>query len=244
MADNSKDQHLHAYHVYVFGGKFAIGAPDSPYTKKAIITLYGDQFSPAVSLDTEQNTKAISNIGLVSFYGKSRTLMARLQAEVQKGTTNLTVDKGLDWLAGDAVGIAATASLHNHSEEAIIKSYDSTTGALVLTAGLKYYHFGAAASTDFSGLDLRGEVFLLSRNILIEGDVTQNKWNGIFTTTDLTIIDNNKQLKKYSGIVHLENVEFKNMGPANTPKAALNFWNSLRPDTETEFSTINGVSIH
>ena len=244
LTDNSLDQHLHAYQIYVFGGKFTIGDSGSAYTKKATITLYGDQLSPVVTMDREQNTKAISNIGLVGFYGKSRSMMARLQAEAAKGATNLTVDKGLDWVAGDVLGFAPTATIHNNSEEATVKSYDGATGALVLNTGLSYYHFGAAASTDFQGVDLRGEVFLLTRNIVIEGDNTQNTWNGMFITADLTLIDTTGKEQSFSGIAHLHNVELRNMGQQNNFKAALNFWNSLRPSTETEFSSIKGLSIH
>jgi hypothetical protein len=91
---------------------------------------------------------------------------------------------------------------------------------------------------------MRGEVFLLTRNILIEGDNTQNTWNGMFITADLTLLDTTGNPQNFSGVAHLENVEFKNMGQQNNFKAALNFWNSLRKDTETEFSTVKGISIH
>lgn len=63
------------------------------------------------------------------------------------------------------------------------------TGATTLTAPLKFYHFGAAASTaaNYQGLDMRGEVILLTRNIVIKGDQTQNIWNGQFLTMDSTV---------------------------------------------------------
>jgi hypothetical protein len=43
------------------------------------------------------------------------------------------------------------------------------TGDLVISTPLLYYHFGAAVSTgaNYQGLDMRGEVILLSRNIVI-----------------------------------------------------------------------------
>jgi hypothetical protein len=74
------------------------------------------------------------------------------------------------------------------SESATIQSYNSATGVIVLTAPLLYYHFGRATSTaaDYQGLDMRGEVILLTRNIVIEGDKTQNDWPGQFVTTDIT----------------------------------------------------------
>ena len=95
--------------------------------------------------------------------------MSRLQAEVFKGATSVTVDPGLDWVSGDRLGFAPTATQNNHYEEAIIASYDAKTGIVTLTAPLLYYHFGAAASTgaNYQGLDMRGEVILLTRNIAI-----------------------------------------------------------------------------
>jgi hypothetical protein len=37
---------------------------------------------------------------------------------------------------------------------------------------MNYYHYGAINSTgnEFSGIDMRGKVFLLSRNVLIDGE--------------------------------------------------------------------------
>jgi hypothetical protein len=42
----------------------------------------------------------------------------------------------------------------------------------MLLLPLTYYHFGASASTaaSYEGLDMRGEVVLLTRNVKIEGD--------------------------------------------------------------------------
>jgi hypothetical protein len=141
--------------------------------------------------------------------------MARLQAEAQKGSTALKVDTGLDWAAGDVLGFAPTAIQNLHHEEATVTSYNPATGDLVISSALKFYHFGAAASTNFQGADLRGEVFLLSRNILIEGSHAVNTWNGVLVTADLTLIDTFGKEQKFSGITNLEYVEFKNMGQEN-----------------------------
>lgn len=96
------------------------------------------------------------------------------------------VESSLDWVAGDELGFAASGMEWNHSEHAIVYSYDSVTGELVLTAPLEYYHFGAPTSTgpNYQGLDMRGEVILLNRNILIRGDKTQNDWQAQFVTSD------------------------------------------------------------
>jgi hypothetical protein len=67
-----------------------------------------------------------------------------------------------------------------HFEEATISSYDASTGNLVLSSALQFYHFGAASSTgqNYQGLDMRCEVVMLNRNILVQADMTQDDWNG------------------------------------------------------------------
>jgi hypothetical protein len=118
------------------------------------------------------------------------------------------------------------------SEQATVKSYNSVTGDLVINTPLLYYHFGAAASTgaNYQGLDMRGEVILLSRNIVIQGD-NSNSWQGQFVTADATQIDATGNSVTLSGLTILDGVELYNMGQHNTEKAALRFQNSSRATT-------------
>lgn len=169
--DNSIDQTLHAHQIFVFGGKFSIGSSTVAYTKKAKIVLYGsynDSFTTMPGT-TEAGNKMIVNVGTVKMIGKARSRMSRLRAEAQKGALSLSVEAGLDWVAGDQIGLAPTATQWQHYEKATIASYNGITGALTLTAPLKYYHFGTATTTatNYQGLDMRGEVILLTRNIVI-----------------------------------------------------------------------------
>jgi len=55
---------------------------------------------------------------------------------------------------------------------------------------IKYYHYGAAESTaaNFGGVDLRGEVVLLSRNIRIVGKDVES-WGCHFATKDSVEFD-------------------------------------------------------
>lgn len=109
--DNTKDQHLQAYQIYVQGGKFTIGSEAAPYTKKAKITLWGDFNSAVLTMSgaTQQGNKLIANVGDLKFYGVKRSGMSRLQAVANKGATTVYVDPNLDWVAGDELGFAATA---------------------------------------------------------------------------------------------------------------------------------------
>jgi hypothetical protein len=66
---------------------------------------------------------------------------------------------------------------HKQYDFAIIDTYDPLTGIIKLEKALNYYHYGAINSTanDFSGIDMRGKVLLLSRNVLIDGENIENQ---------------------------------------------------------------------
>jgi len=141
----------------------------------------------------EAGNKMIVNVGTVKMIGQPRSRQSVLTAVANKGSSSITVEPGLDWVAGDKIGFAPTASQWTHYESAVIASYDIATGAITLTAPLQYYHFGAAASTgtNYQGLDMRGEVVLLTRNIKIRGDVSAtNDWHGHMLTIDSFQFDN------------------------------------------------------
>jgi len=104
--------------------------------------------------------------GLAAFYGKSRDRMSRLLMNAYKGQDTIVVEAGLDWAEGDQIFLACTASQNDHSEYRTIVSYAS--GEIVLDAPLDFYHYGEAESTEEEyGVDMRGEVLLLSRGIKI-----------------------------------------------------------------------------
>jgi hypothetical protein len=66
--------------------------------------------------------------------------------------------------------LAPTALIANDTDYAVITDYDSTTGKVTLDRSLSAYHYGASTSTLAAySVDMRGEVVLLSRNILIQG---------------------------------------------------------------------------
>ena len=64
-------------------------------------------------------------------------------------------------------------------DDVFVQSYDSSTGKTTLTTNLKYYHWGKATSTgaDYDGVDMRGEVLLLTRNVKIDAEDIES-WGG------------------------------------------------------------------
>ena len=95
----------------------------------------------------------------------------RLRAEVHRNDRTILIDSGLDIVPGDRLALLPTSFAPNAADDAFVQSYDNSTGLVTLDRYLSYYHFGAAVSTasKYSGVDIRGEVLLLTRNVLIEG---------------------------------------------------------------------------
>jgi hypothetical protein len=121
----------------------------------------------------EAGNKVISNVGNISMWGKPRTQAAtRLMQPALKGDTSITVDVGLDWVLDDRIALAATSYDSLANEDVIISAYDTVTGIATLKTPIQFYHWGQATSTasQYNGVDIRGEVMLLTRNIIIQGE--------------------------------------------------------------------------
>lgn len=118
------------------------------------------------------------------------------------------------------IGLAPTTMNWFETDYAIITSYDNATGLVVLDRQLTYYHWGQAQSTgvDYSGLDMRGEVVLLSRNIKIVGNETED-WGAQILTSDFVEGDGTQR----SGLTMMDNVEVYNCSQFDTFKAAIRF---------------------
>jgi len=95
----------------------------------------------------------------------------RLRAEVHRNDSQILIDSGLDLVPGDRLALLPTSYAQDARDDVFVSSYDSSTGLVTLNTSLNYYHFGAAESTasKYRGVDIRGEVLLLTRNVLIEG---------------------------------------------------------------------------
>jgi hypothetical protein len=170
-------------------------------------------------------------------YGKSRTKhLTRLHDEAAKGATQIRVEPNLDLVPGDRLALAATSFDFQASDEVFVDTYDSVEGIVTLTAPLDHYHFGAPLSTasDYNGQDLRGEVLILSRNIVIAGQDVET-WGAQIVTSDT--IEGDLTMRVGQTVLH--NVEIYNCSQINTFKSALRF-----EGASGSFSHIKGVSLH
>jgi hypothetical protein len=124
----------------------------------------------------------------------------------------------------------------NQTDFAVITSYDNTTGIVTVDRNLSSYHWGSSDSTgpQYSGVDMRGEVMLLSRNIRIKADPFGG-WGCQIVTSDF--IEGNLEMR--SGRTYMDNVEIYNCSQKDTWKAALRF-----EGVKLGWSRISNSSIH
>jgi hypothetical protein len=107
---------------------------------------------------------------------------------------------------------------------------------VTLDRTLNYYHWGASASTAdaYSGVDMRAEVLLLTRNVQIYGQDT-NSWGCQVVTTDFTEVDGFQR----NGTTYMDNVEIYNCSQRDTQMAALRFDRSNRGHSVVSNSAIH-----
>lgn len=217
--DASTPLKLSAEHVLVRSGELIIGTKDAPFTNQAILNLQGDAQADTIVLSAaiEAGNRILMNIANVSMYGAARDGFSRLYSEALAGSQQFNVAPGLDWKQGDFIALAPTSFSALHHEKAEILNYNSISGLLTVAAPLKFYHWGQAESTvaEYSS-DIRGEVLMLTRNIVVTGN-------------ECTILTSNYiefDLSVRSGLTIMDQVEIRDCSQENTHKSALRFENN------------------
>ena len=101
-----------------------------------------------------------------------------------------------------------------------VSAFNSVTGKVDLEEPLLYYHWGADESTadEYDGLDIRGEVLLMTRNIRIVGQDIES-WGGQIVTSDTLELD----MTERNGRTFMDYVEIYNCSQRDTEKTALRF---------------------
>ena len=97
--------------------------------------------------------------------------MVRLRREALRGDNEIIIEPGMDLVKGDRLALLPTSFENTASDDVFVESYDKVTGKTELNRKLTFYHYGAKLSTanDYNGADIRGEVLVLNRSIIIRG---------------------------------------------------------------------------
>lgn len=169
-------------------------------------------------------------------WGQPRSSRTRLLKTVMPNDMNITVEPGLDWKANDTIALPSTTMNWFEMDTADITSYNNVTGVATLNKKLSYYHWGAPTSTgpQYNGVDMRGEVMLLTRNIKIRGNDT-DAWGCQVVTSDFV----EANLEQRIGRTFMDNVEIYNCSQYDTWKSAIRFEGAV-----LGFSRISNSAIH
>jgi cell migration-inducing and hyaluronan-binding protein len=156
---DDKDLELKTEWIYLPGGELDIGSEAKPHTAKATITLTDNVKDENINTMGDRGIMMLN--GTLSLHGDRKNAWTKLSATVKAGSTKIQVLDASGWRKGDVIVLASTDFNPRQAEERTITAISGN--ALTLDQPLKYMHFGKI--TD--GVDERGEVGLLTRNILI-----------------------------------------------------------------------------
>lgn len=144
-------------------------------------------------------------------YGRVRDQRSRLITTVLRGMNRFAVAPGLDWQADEQLVLAPTNMRTLDTDICTIREYDVGSGMVVCKETLQGFHFGADDSTeDDVGVDMRGEVALLSRDIEItasQHDIShtaREPWECRILVSDF--FENNADMTLRAGVLQMDNV--------------------------------------
>uniref|UniRef100_A0A670JWU2 G8 domain-containing protein n=1 Tax=Podarcis muralis TaxID=64176 RepID=A0A670JWU2_PODMU len=132
------------------------------------------------------------------------------KVEVSNGVILDLVDEVTSWLPGDKVVIASTDySMHQAEEFNLLPCPECQTNQVKIDGSPLYLHMGEIVD----GVDMRAEVGLLTRNILIQGEMEDSCY-GPNHCQFFSFDTFGGQIKIQKGFtsVHMSGVELKNMG--------------------------------
>lgn len=172
MFDQSRDNRLEAFNIWVRNGILSAGQPGSPFPNKVDIVLHGEISSPYIVLDPEaEGNKMLAVTGTLALYGAApRVVKTRLAAIAPVGATSILLTDRPDWNVGDEIVIGPTYSGWNEDEKRVITAIAGNN--VSFATPLVFEHFGGpdpTVSNDFGVLDMRGAVGHLTRNVKISG---------------------------------------------------------------------------
>nr|WP_283773453.1 G8 domain-containing protein [Altererythrobacter sp. KTW20L] len=158
--------------IYVPGGELEIGTEDRPYTRLATITLTDNV--PGEDINTMGDRGIILMRGTLNLHGDREHTWTRLAATAQAGSSAIDVQDASGWRVGDEIVLASTDFDPRQAERRRIAAIAGNR--LTLDRPLDYMHFGEITY----GVDQRGEVGLLTRNIRIQAseDSEENYFGG------------------------------------------------------------------
>ena len=186
---------LDATYIFVHGGRFEIGREGAPMMNHATVTLHGDRYKnmelPRIGAKVlavtdragsdSRHGAAISTAaqGFLDIHGpqlRRAWTMLKKDAHSLKGTNEFELAEPVDWPVGSTVVLPSTGTNFQQAEEVVIDAVLSPTRYRIQGV-FKYDHRADVFPAEVYGhsdFDMRGEVGLLTRKVVIQGDDWSN----------------------------------------------------------------------
>ena len=147
--------------IYLPGGELDIGSAAKPYVHKATITLTDTVKDEDINTMGDRGIMMLN--GTLELHGdRGSNTWTKLASTAKAGASKIAVLNAAGWRKGDIIVLASTDYDPHQAEERTIAAVSGNT--LTLDKPLQYMHFGEITY----GVDERGEVGMLSRNIKIQ----------------------------------------------------------------------------
>src|SRR5215471_14026371 len=170
FADN-KDLELSTEWIMVHG-ELEIGTEAKPHTRKATITLTDnvkDEDMSGMGGNDRSDRGIMMMGGTLNLHGNRTNSWTKLSKTAEAGSNSIQVLNAAGWRVGDVIVLASTDFDPHQAERRTIAAIRGNT--ITLDNKLDYMHFGKITFD----VDERGEVGMLSRNILIQASPDADK---------------------------------------------------------------------
>ncbi|MEM9692085.1 MAG: G8 domain-containing protein, partial [Myxococcota bacterium] len=187
--------------VIMVSGALEIGREGEPFTKTATINLTGEDWDKHYApLAQGMGLKALGVMpgGRLSLVGEERLSWTKLAQTAAPGASSLELIEEVSWEAGDTIVVAPSDLDPFEAETFVLREVAGRTLSLERTT--QFQHWGEVETHASRSIDMRAEVGLLSRNIVIQGDDHQDKAIGGHT------------MFMPDSTIHIDGVEFRGLG--------------------------------
>src|SRR5690606_16944416 len=141
-------------------GELQIGTEAKPHTRNATITL--TDTVPGENIMGMGDRGILLAGGTLDLHGDRENTWTKLAATAEAGSTRIDVLDASGWRVGDRIVLASTDYNPRQAEVRHIRAIRGNR--ITLDEPLKYMHFGQITF----GVDERGEVGLLNRNVKVQ----------------------------------------------------------------------------
>ncbi|XP_075063895.1 cell migration-inducing and hyaluronan-binding protein isoform X2 [Mixophyes fleayi] len=154
-------------------------------------------------------------------------------------------DNARSWRAGDVIVVASTDySMYQAEEFKVLPCRACTPNQVKVEGRAKYLHIGE----EIDGVDMRAEVGLLSRNIVIHGEMEDSCYNSVVCKYfDFDTFGGHVKIARGFKAVHMEGVELKHMGQQTMGHYPIHFHTAGDVDEKGGYyppTYVKEISIH